>query len=91
MKGDHVMKTKSKSEHNKRGLLLSLLCAGVIAAFLGGCADTGYVTAYDTDGYYRTAYYTPTYSDYSYYGYPYGYGPTYRYYSGYAPRYYIGY
>ena len=89
----YLMKTitKCESKHRRRGLLLSLLCAGVIASFMLGCAETVPVTAYDTNGYYPTAYYTPTYSDYSYYGYPYGYGPTDRYYTGYGPRYYIGY
>ena len=80
------MKTKMKS---KRALLLSILCAGAVATFLGGCAEGPYVSAYDT-GYYPTAYYT-TYP-YSYY-----YGPTYdgtivrsgvRYNDAYGPRYY---
>ena len=91
MKGYHLMKTITKCETKgrKRGLLLSLLCAGVVAAFLGGCAESPYVTTYD-NGYYRpTAYYTPDY------GYPYSYyGPTYygtRYYTGYGTRYYYGY
>jgi hypothetical protein len=83
------MKTPMKS---KRALLLSILCAGVVTAFLGGCAEGPYVTSYDT-GYYPTAYYTP------YYSYPssYYYGPTYdgtivrsgvRYDDAYGPRYY---
>lgn len=60
--------TKYESKYRKRGLLLSLICAGVIAASLGGCAEGPYVTAYDT-GYYPA---------YNYYGYPYSYyyGPT---------------
>jgi hypothetical protein len=72
--------TKYESKNRRRGLLLSLLCAGVIAASLGGCAEGPYVTAYDT-GYYPAGYYAPSY--YGYYGYPYSYyyyGPTY--YSG---------
>ena len=79
------MKTTMKSK-----LLLSILCAGVVATFLGGCAEGPYVSSYDT-GYYPTAYYTPSYS-YDYYnGYPYwyyGYGPvTHRTYVGYGPGY----
>ena len=74
--------TRYNSKHRKRGLLVSLLCAGVIAASLGGCAEGPYVTAYDR-GYYPTGYYSPYYYDYyNDYGYPYSYyyGPTY--YSG---------
>ena len=86
------MKTTMKSK-----LLLSILCAGVVATFLGGCAEGPYMTAYD-NGYYRTGYYSPAYS---YYGYPtsyyYGTEPTYgdtivrsgvRYNDAYGPRYY---
>jgi hypothetical protein len=80
------MKTLMKSKRHSRGLLLSILCAGVLATFLGGCAEGPYVAAYDT-GYY------------GYYGYPasYYYGPTYdgtivrsgvRYNDAYGPRYY---
>ena len=49
------MKTTTKS---KRCIpvLLSILCAGLVATFLGGCAESPYV-AYDT-GYYPTGYYT---------------------------------
>ena len=88
------MKTLMKSKRHNRGLLLSILCAGVLATFLGGCAEGPYVTAYDT-GYYPTGYYTT----YGYNGYPssYYYGPTYdgtivrsggRYNDAYGPRYY---
>jgi hypothetical protein len=83
MKGHHLMKTtidmsKYEGRHRKRGLLLSLLCAGAVAIFVSGCTDTGYYTYGRT--YYPTtygAYYTP---NYGYYGYPYsyyGYQPTY--------------
>jgi hypothetical protein len=86
------MKTPMKS---KRALLLSILCAGVVTTFLGGCAESPYMTAYDTGYYYPTAYYTPAYN----YSYPssYYYGPTYdstivrsgvRYNDAYGPRYY---
>jgi hypothetical protein len=100
MKGEHLMKTitKSKSKRRSRAFLLSLVCAGVVATFLSGCAEGPYVTAYDSGYYYPTAYYTP---DYEYYGYPYSYyygdEPRYsrtvvrsgvRYYDSYGPRYY---
>jgi hypothetical protein len=89
------MKTliKSKSMRRVRAFLL-VLCAGVIATFMGGCAESPYVTGYDTGYYYPTGYYTRTYYD----AYPYSYyGPTYertyvrsgvRYNDAYGPRYY---
>src|SRR4051794_26576971 len=43
-------------------VLLSILCAGLVTIFLGGCAEGPYVTAYDR-GYYPAGYYT----GYSYY------------------------
>jgi hypothetical protein len=61
-----------------RAFLLSVLCAGVIATFMGGCAEGPYVTAYDSGYYYPTGYYAP---DYTYYDYPYSYyeyGPAYE-------------
>src|SRR5437588_40066 len=80
-----------KSKHRSRALLLSILCGGVLATFLGGCAEGPYVATYDT-GYYPTAYYTPSYyRTYSYYE------PAYdttivrsgvRYNDAYGPRYY---
>lgn len=80
-KGEYLMKTTMKSKRHSRALLLSILCAGVITTFLGGCAEGPYMTAYDSGYYYPTTYYTPYSYDY-YYGYPssyyYGYGPTYR-------------
>ena len=61
------MKTTIKSKR-RIPVLLSILCAGLVAAFLGGCAEGPYV-AYD-GGYYPAGYYT----GYSYYnGYPYSY------------------
>jgi hypothetical protein len=83
---------KTITKHRKRGLLLSLLCAGVVAAFLAGCAEGPYVTAYDSGSYYPATYYTPSY--YDYYGYPsYYYGPTGRIvrYSPIYSSYYYGY
>jgi len=92
---EHLMKTPMKSKRRSKALLLSILCAGVVATFLGGCAEGPYMTAYDS-GYYRTTYYTP--ESYDYYGYPYSYyGPSYdrtivrsgvRYNDAYGPRYY---
>ena len=54
------MKTTMKSKR-RIPVLLSILCAGLVATFLGGCAESPYV-AYNT-GYYPTGYYT----GYSYY------------------------
>jgi len=90
------MITKSKSMRRSRAFLLSVLCAGVVATFIGGCAEGPYVTAYDGGYYYPTTYYTPSYDYYSPYSY-YEYGPRYsrtvvrsgvRYYDSYGPRYY---
>jgi hypothetical protein len=87
--------TKSKSMCRVRAVLF-VLCAGVIATFMGGCAEGPYVTAYDGGYYYPTTYYTPGY-DYAYPSSYYGYGPTYerttvrsgvRYNDAYGPRYY---
>ena len=87
------MKTTMKPKRRTRAFLLSVLCAGVVATFLGGCAEGPYVTAYDTGYYYPTAYYAPDYA----YPYSYYYGPTYertivrsgvRYNDAYGARYY---
>ena len=85
------MKTPMKPKRHSRTLLLSILCAGVVATFLGGRAEGPYV-AYDT-GYYPTGYYyTPSYyRTYSYYE-P-AYDPAIvrsgvRYNDAYGPRYY---
>jgi len=86
------MKTTMKSKR-RIPVLLSILCAGLVATFLGGCAESPYV-AYNT-GYYPAGYY----NGYSYYNpYPYSYyAPTYdstvvrsgvRYNDAYGPRYY---
>jgi hypothetical protein len=84
------MKTKMKSKRRSRALLLSILCAGVVATFLGGCAEGPYMTAYDNGYYYPTTYYSPSYSADYYYGYPSSYysGPTTRYYTRYGTTYY---
>jgi hypothetical protein len=94
-KGEDLMKTKTKSKR-RIPVLLSILCAGLVATFLGGCAEGPYV-AYDT-GYYPGGYYTPNSYNY-YYGYPssYYYKTPYdttivrsgvRYNDAYGPRYY---
>src|SRR5215470_12649524 len=100
MKGEHLMKTITKSKSKRRGqaFLLSLVCAGVVATFLSGCAEGPYVTAYDSGYCYPTAYYMPDYESYRYpYSYYYGDEPRYsrtvvrsgvRYYDRYGPRYY---
>ena len=86
------MKTTTKSKR-RIPVLLSILCAGLVATFLGGCAESPYV-AYGT-GYYPTGYY----DGYSYDNpYPYSYyAPAYdttvvrsgvRYNDAYGPRYY---
>jgi hypothetical protein len=86
------MKTTTKLTR-RVPVLLSILCAGLVTAFLGGCAEAPYVTAYDG------GYYPAGYAGYSYYNpYPYSYyGPAYdttvvrsgvRYNDAYGPRYY---
>jgi len=88
--------TKCESKHRKRGFLLSLLCAGVVATFLAGCADTGYVTAYDSAYYYPTGNYMRDYAGYTN-SYPYSdsyHGRRYRIIDGmhvYEPYYYGSY
>jgi len=88
-KGNDLMKTITNCEarHRKRALWLSLLCAGVVATFLSGCAEGPYMTAYDSGYYYPTAYYTPNY--YDYYGYPYSYYRPYT--RSYTTYHYYGY
>jgi len=71
---------KTKTKHRKRGLLLSLLYAGVIATFMSGCAEYPYVTAYDTGYWYPTGSYFRDYDGY-YQAYPFSEtpnGPRYR-------------
>jgi hypothetical protein len=87
------MKTTTKSKR-RIPVLLSILCAGLVATFLGGCAESPYVTAYD-GGYYPAGYYTGYSYDYNAYPYTY-YGPAsdtvvrsgVRYSDAYGPRYY---
>jgi len=85
------MKTIIKSTR-RTAALLSILCAGLIATFLAGCAEGPYVT-----GYYPAGYYTGYSYDYYRTPYSYYYGPAYdttivrsgvRYNDAYGPRYY---
>ena len=88
--------TNRQAKRCKRTLWLSLLCAGVVATFMAGCADTGYVTAYDSGYYYPTGSYVRDYTGY-YQSYPYSdsyNGPRYRIIDGmhvYEPYYYGSY
>src|SRR5205809_6960621 len=96
--GRDLMKTIKKcgSKHRRRGLMLSLLCAGVVATFMTGCAEAPYVTAYDSGYYYPSGSYVRDYTGY-YQSYPYSdsyYGPRYRIIGGthvYEPYYYSSY
>src|SRR5204863_2432689 len=96
--GRDLMKTIKKcgSKHRRRGLLLSLLCAGVVATFMTGCAEAPYVTAYDSGYYYPSGSYVRDYTGY-YQSYPYSdsyNGPRYRIIAGqhvYEPYYYGNY
>jgi hypothetical protein len=93
-----IMKATRKSEgkHRKGGLLLSLLCTGVAAIFMGGCAEAPPVTAYDTSYYYPSGNYVRDYNGYTQ-SYPYQdvpNGPRYRIVAGmhvYEPYYYGSY
>jgi hypothetical protein len=67
-KGDDLMKTTMKSKR-RSAALLSILCAGLVAMFLGECADAPYV-AYGP-GYYPNGYYNGYTYDYN--AYPYSY------------------
>ena len=88
--------TKCESKSCWRGALLSLLCAGVVAAFMAGCAEVPYVTAHDEGYYYPTG--NPVRDYWGYYqAYPYQdspNGPRYRIIAGqhvYEPYYYGSY
>ena len=85
--------TKRERKHRRRGLLLSLVCAGVVATFIAGCAEAPYVTTHDTGYYYPTGDSVRDYWGY-YQAYPYQdapNGPRYRiiaYQHVYEPYYY---
>jgi len=87
---------KTTTKHPKRGILLGLLCAGVIVTLMAGCAEAPYVTAYDSGYYYPTGNYLRDYDGY-YQSYPYQdvpNGPRYRIIDGqhvYEPYYYGSY
>jgi hypothetical protein len=92
----NVMKriTKCESKHCTRRLVLSLLCAGVAATFIAGCAEAPYMTtAYDQGYYYPSGSYWRDYDGY-YQAYPFSEtpsGPRYRIVDGmrvYEPYYY---
>ena len=58
------MKTTTNTRHHATATLLSLLCVGLFALSLGGCAEAYYTGAYYTpDDGYRT-YYGPDYYPY---------------------------
>jgi len=88
--------TKCESKHRRRAALLSLLCAGVVASFVTGCAEAPYVTAHDTGYYYPSGNYWRDYDGY-YQAYPFSVtpnGPRYRIIDGqrvYEPYYYGAY
>ena len=88
--------TKCESKRCCRGALLSLLCAGVVATLLAGCAQAPYVTAHDEGYYYPTGNSVRDYWGY-YQAYPYQdvpNGPRYRIIAGqhvYEPYYYGSY
>jgi hypothetical protein len=73
-----LMTTTTKTSRHATATLLSLLCAGLFALSLGGCAEAYYIDAYYTpDDGYKTYYgpdYYPYYPYYSYYGGAYYYG-----------------
>ncbi|PYI60444.1 MAG: hypothetical protein DMC59_02975 [Verrucomicrobia bacterium] len=86
---------KCESKRCRRGVLLSLLCAGVVAVFITGCAEAPPMTAYDQGYWYPTGSYWRDY-DGNYQAYPFSdapNGPRYRIVDGmhvYEPYYYGG-
>jgi hypothetical protein len=73
-----LMTTTTNNGRGATATLLSLVCAGLFALSLGGCAEAYYADDYYTPDYgYRTYYgpdYYPYYPYYSYYGGAYYYG-----------------
>jgi hypothetical protein len=45
---------KRERKHRRPAMLLSLLCVGVVAMLITGCAEAPYVTTHDTPYYYPT-------------------------------------
>jgi hypothetical protein len=82
------MKTTMKTHHRATVTVLSLLCAGLCALSLGGCAEGYYTGSYYTPNYGYTDYYTPEYRYRTYYA-P-DYYPYYPWYSYYGGAYYSG-
>jgi hypothetical protein len=71
---------KTTTNHRNRGFLLGLLCVGLAASFIAGCAEAPPVTAYDSGYYYPTGSYWRDYDGY-YQSYPFQdapNGPRYR-------------
>jgi hypothetical protein len=73
-----LITTTTNTSRHATATLLSLLCVGLFALSLGGCAEAYYADAYYTpDDGYKTYYgpdYYPYYPYYSYYGGAYYYG-----------------
>src|SRR5947207_4947503 len=61
--------TKSESKRYGQDALLSLLCAGVLAVFITGCAEAPPVTAYEQGYYFPSGNYWRDYDGY-YQAYP---------------------
>jgi hypothetical protein len=81
-----LMKTTMKTHQRATVTVLSLLCAGLCALSIGGCAEGYYAGSYYTPNYGYTDYYTPEYRYRTYYA-P-DYYPYYPYYSYYGGAYY---
>ena len=70
-----LVKTTSNTRRGVAATMLSLLCAGLFALSLGGCAGEYYADTYYTPEYRYNTYYGPDYYPYySYYGGAYSYG-----------------
>jgi hypothetical protein len=83
------MKTITNKGRRTTASVLSLLCAGLFAISVSGCAEAYYAGTYYRPAYGYTTYYTPE-SRYSTYYAP-DYYPYYPYYSYYGGAYYSGY
>lgn len=88
--------TKYESKRYGQGALLPVLCAGVLAVFITGCAEAPPVTAYEQRYYFPSGNYWRDYDGY-YQAYPFSEnpsGPRYRIVDGmhvYEPYYYGAY
>jgi hypothetical protein len=83
------MITTTNTGRSATATLLSLLCAGLFALSLGGCAQGYYADSYYAPDYGYKGYYTSEYRYKTYYG-P-DYYPYYPWYSYYGGAYYYGY